>query len=125
MLIPKKYFRGRKNKNRNHAMIILFQCGKVNSQQIQDLEDRLRDSIDNTEIGNIEGVDISEDGSDGYIYISGPDANQLFGATHHILTATSFLKGATVRLRYGPPKVGVKAKEIKIICQSHVCSDNI
>ena len=45
MLIPKKYFRGRKNKNRNHAMIILFQCGKVNSQQIQDLEGRHKRQI--------------------------------------------------------------------------------
>ena len=110
----KKPVGGRKPKKPDHAVIILFQYEKSDLQPILDLEDKLEQTIKNTGVGRLDGIDIAEGGGDGYLYMYGPDADRLFRAVRYIFESSDLMKGATARLRYGPPEVGIKAKEVKI-----------
>lgn len=53
--------------------------------------------------GEYDGHEIAVDGSDGSIYMYGPDADLLFETIRPILETTHFMRGATVVKRYGPP----------------------
>ncbi len=99
-----------------HAVIVHFQYGKgkTDLQPIFDLEDELEQAINNAGVGEFDGNDIAADGSDGYLYMYGPDADQLFLSVHHVLESSDFIKGAIVKLRYGPPEDGVEEKQFKI-----------
>ena len=114
MVTIKKIVGGRKPKKPDHAVIILFQYGKSDLQPILDFKDKLEQTINEARVGRLDGIDIAEGGDDGYIYMYGPDAEQLFGAVNNTLESSGLMKGATARLRYGPPEVGVKSKEVKI-----------
>lgn len=52
------------------------------------------------------------DGSDGFFYMYGPDADRLFEAVRPTFEATPFMAGAQVTLRYGPPEDGVREREV-------------
>jgi hypothetical protein len=110
----KKIVGGRKPKKPDHAVIILFQYGKSDLQPILDFKDKLERTINEARVGRLDGIDIAEGGGDGYLYMYGPDADRLFSVIRHILESSAFMNGATIRLRYGPPEVGVKEKEVKI-----------
>ena len=43
------------------------------------------------------------DGSDGALYMYGPNADKLFEVVEPILRAVPFMSGASVTKRYGPP----------------------
>ncbi len=97
-----------------HAVVVHFQYGRTDLQPIFALEDRLQAAINAAGTGEFDGNDLAEDGSDGYLYMYGPDADALFGTIRPILEASDFMSGASVRLRYGPPEVGVKETEKRI-----------
>jgi hypothetical protein len=42
----------------------------------------------------------------------GPDADRLFEAVRPVLESAGFMRGARVRLRYGPPEDGVREREV-------------
>ena len=44
----------------------------------------------------------------------GPDAEKLFEGVKPIMESTDFLRGADVKLRFGPPEDGVKEIRYKI-----------
>jgi len=44
----------------------------------------------------------------------GPDAGRLFAAVRATLEGTDFMRGARVKLRYGPPEDGIKEEEIDL-----------
>ena len=70
-------------------------------------ERQLESAITAAQAGEYDGNEVAVDGSDGTLYMYGPDADKLFAAIRPALEACSFMKGALVRLRYGPPADGV------------------
>lgn len=64
--------------------------------------------------GEYDGNEVAKDGSHGTLYMYGPDAERLFETVRTVLEASEFMNGATVKLRYGPAKNGVKETEKKI-----------
>jgi hypothetical protein len=48
------------------------------------------------------------DNSDGSFYLYGPDAKKLYELVKETIEKTSFMEGANVILRFGPPEAGVK-----------------
>ena len=48
------------------------------------------------------------------MFMYGPDADALFEAVQPILLATDFTRNARVVIRYGPPKDGVRQREIHL-----------
>jgi hypothetical protein len=79
-----------------------FSYGSTNFQHLFALEDVLGHAVADGGVGHYEGHDVAEDGSDGYYYMYGPDAEAIYRAIEPVLRASSFMSGATVTLWFGP-----------------------
>jgi len=101
-----------------HAVIIHFNYGQPNLDPLFDLDEKLREAISQADAGEYDGHEIAMDLSDGSLYMYGPDAYKLYSAVEPILVSASFMIGATARLRFGPPKDGIREELIKIKPQS-------
>ena len=95
-----------------HAVLVQFAYGSTDLSRLFALEDRLEAAIDAVRAGEFDGNEVATDGSDGTLYMYGPDADTLFAVVRPILEATDFMLGARVRLRYGPPEDGVREVEV-------------
>ena len=85
-----------------HAVLIHFSYGSTNLQHVFALEDRLRTVISEAGVGEYDGHEVAEDGSDGFFYLYGPDAEAIFRVIRPALAEYPFMRGAKVTLRFGP-----------------------
>jgi hypothetical protein len=97
-----------------HSVIIHFLYGSTDLSRLFALEDELSSVVDTSGVGEVDGNEIAVDGSDGYLFLYGPDADKLFNAIKPVLESTDFMKGAKVTLQYGPPDVGGREAEFEI-----------
>ena len=97
-------------KKPEHAVIIHFQYGSTDLQRLFTLEDKIEEALARAQAGELDGNEVAVDGSDGFLYLYGPDADELFKAIEPALRGASFMQGAEVKKRYGP--VGTGAKEV-------------
>lgn len=97
-----------------HAVIVHFNYGSTDLQPLFALEDKLEAAIAAAGAGQYDGNEVATDGSDGYLYMYGPDADKLFAAVKPVLEASQFMRGATVTVRYGPPEDGVRELTVTI-----------
>jgi hypothetical protein len=91
-----------------HAVIVKFRYGLSDLKPLREVEDRLESVIAAGGVGEVDGDEIAVDLSDGSLYMYGPDADKLFAVARPVLESATFMKGATVALRYGPPEDGVR-----------------
>lgn len=96
------------------ALIVRFDYGSTNLGPLHSLEDKLREAIQTAGAGEYDGHEIAVDGSDGSLYMYGPDADGLFEVVQPMLEGTHFLKGAHVTMRYGPPREGVAERHVRL-----------
>src|SRR5271165_2986282 len=89
-----------------HEVIVHFEYGSTNFQHIYAIEDLLRIAISEAGAGEYDRREVADDGSDGFLYMYGPDAENLYRAIGPVLTKFPFMRGATVTLHFGPPKRG-------------------
>jgi hypothetical protein len=94
------------------AVMVYFQYGIQGLDSLFALEDKLEDVIEQHEAGEYDGHEIATDYTDGVLYMYGPDADSLYKVVKPVLEQTSFMKGAKVKLRYGPAEE--KAKEVEM-----------
>src|SRR3954471_15842170 len=87
----------------DQAVIVHFQYGSTDLQRLFAVEARIEEALAETPVGGLDGNEVAVDGSDGYLYLYGPDADALFAAVQPVLASVDFMAGATVKLRYGPP----------------------
>ncbi len=95
-----------------HAVIVHFTYGSTELSPLFELEDKLETAISEAEAGEYDGNDVATDGSDGYLYMYGPDADRLFEVVKPILERTPFMQGAIVKKRYGPAEEVVREDTI-------------
>lgn len=105
---------GRKKSKIEHAVLVEFSYGQIDLQPIFQLEERLEQAISSPMVGEYDGNEVATDGSDATLYMYGPDGDKLFNVVKPILESTDFMKGATVIIRYGPPKSGVSELRVKL-----------
>ena len=98
----------------DHAVIIHFSYGSTDLSRLFKLEKKLEEAIIEHRAGEFDGDEIATDGSDGYLYMYGPDGDHLFQVIEPILLRTPFMRGATVKIRYGRPTDDVRVREIAI-----------
>jgi hypothetical protein len=99
----------------DHAVIVTFGYGGCTDLgPLFALEDRLMSDIAAAHAGEYDGNEVATDGSDGTLYMYGPDADRLFAAVRSSLEACDFMKGAVVKLRYGPPADGIAEREVRL-----------
>ena len=98
-----------------HAVIVTFAYGgSTDLDPLFALERQLESAIATARVGEYDGNAVAVDGSDGTLYMYGPDADKLFAAIRPTLEACSFMRGAVVKLRYGPPADGVQEREVRL-----------
>jgi len=97
-----------------HAVVVHFAYGSRDLTRLFALEKKLEAAIAKAGVGEYDGNEVAVDGSDGYLYMYGPDADRLFEVVKPILQSTPFMHGATAKKRYGPPSDGVKESVVVI-----------
>lgn len=111
-LFSKIFGRKQSNPAPEHGVIIHFQYGKDSLDPLFNLETQLEESLANEDVGEYDGHEIAVDYSDGFLYFYGSNAEHLFKSVKQILESTDFMRGAKVKLRFGPPEDGVKEIEL-------------
>jgi hypothetical protein len=101
-----------KDVNSEQAIVVHFKYGSRDLKRLFQLEDKLELALRNAKVGEYDGNEVATDGSDGFLYFYGPSADHLFEVVRPALLSASFMTGAKVTLRYGPPKVGVPQKNV-------------
>jgi hypothetical protein len=107
-----------------HSIIVTFYnfAEKFWNDELQpldplfDLEDALAERLEGKNVGELDGHEIAMDGSDGFLFLYGPDADALYGIIEPVLRASSVTQGGHATLRYGAyntPNVIEKYIEIK------------
>lgn len=112
-----KLFGAKKNAEQRpaaHEVEVHFFYGSTNFQYLFALDDVLRHSISAANVGVYEGHDISEDGNDGTFYFYGPDAEAIQRAITPLLADSSFMRGATLTMWFGPKKRGTPKRVIHL-----------
>jgi hypothetical protein len=100
-------------KSAEHAVVVTFDYGgSTDLEPLFKLEGQLESAIGAARVGEYDGNEVAVDGSDGTLYMYGPDADKLFAAVRPVLEACPFMKGGVVKLRYGPPTDGVPEREV-------------
>ena len=98
-----------------HAVIVSFAyMGSTDLDPLFALESQLEIAINAAQVGEYDGNEVAVDGSDGTLYMYGPDADKLFTVVRPVLEGCSFMKGAAVKLRYGPPADGVRESTVQL-----------
>lgn len=97
-----------------HAVIVHFQYGSTDLSRLFQLEEKLEAAIAAANAGEFDGNEVATDGTDGFLYMYGPDADRLFEAIRPVLEAAPFMKGATAKKRYGPPVDGIREVTVSL-----------
>jgi hypothetical protein len=96
------------------AVIVHFRYGQTDLSPLFELEDQLIDAIDSAGVGEFDGNEVAQDGSDGSLYMYGPDADRQFEAVRPVLEAATCIQQAVATVRYGPPDDGVRERKVAI-----------
>jgi hypothetical protein len=86
------------------AVIVHFDYGNADWKPFFKFEKTLEEAINKSGAGGYDGNELAVDGSDGRLYMYGPDADKLLAVAKPILLSSDLLKNVTVTLRYGSAK---------------------
>ena len=100
--------------NLDHAVIAGFEYGSTDLDALFEVGRQLEAAIDEAGVGEFDGNEIAVDGSDGSLYMYGPDADKLFEVVRPVLERAECLREVVVRLQYGPCVEGVREREVSI-----------
>jgi hypothetical protein len=91
-------------KQADHAVLVNFDyIGSTDLTLLFEVEKKIEAAIDAAKVGELDGNEVATDGSDGTLYMYGPDADRLFEAVKPVLEGCSFMRNARITLRYGSP----------------------
>ena len=95
-----------------HTLVVEFEYGTLDPTPLFQLESRLEQRLRQSRAGVYDGNQMAPDGSSGQLQVRGDDANFLLETLQPVFERSAFLRGARVRLRYGPDVPGIHEKEI-------------
>ena len=105
-----------------HAVIVCFRWASEDLAPLYALDQRLATAIEDAGAGTYEGHEVALlEGDDAYLFMEGPDADQLFAVARPILEATPMLDGARATLRYGSPDDETARAQDMIIAGAQTC----
>jgi hypothetical protein len=86
------------------AVIVHFNYGNKDWAPFFAFEEKLESAISAAGVGEYDGNELAADGSDGTLFMYGPDADKLFAVVKPHLEAADLLKNIVVTIRYGAPE---------------------
>jgi len=95
------------------AVLVHFDYGSRDWAPFFQFEKRLEHAVAASGLGDYDGNELAVDGSDGTLYMYGPDADKLFAVVKPLLESSALLKHVVVTLRYGPA-IDLNAREVKV-----------
>src|SRR3954463_11032333 len=95
-----------------HAVIVHFHYGSTDLSRIFALEQEIEEAIAAAGVGEFDGNEVAADGSDGSLYMYGPDADRLFEAIRPVLASATCISEVVAPVRYGPPADGTREREV-------------
>jgi hypothetical protein len=98
-----------------HAVIVSFEYQSTDLEPLFELEEQLEEQIEAADVGEYDGNEVAVDGSDGRLYMYGPDADALFQAVKGTLASAACIKNPVALLRYGPPEDAVREVSMPIV----------
>lgn len=102
--------------NAEQAVIVHFNYALDTLEPLYEVEEQFEQACSKSNVGELDGHEIAVDNSDGYFYFYGQDADKLLEEILPVLKSTSFLKGATILKRYGPP--GETTRQVEMILET-------
>lgn len=96
------------------AVIVEFDYRQTDLGPMFELEDKLIEAIEEAGVGAFDGNELTPDGSRGFFYMYGPNADRLFEVVRPILASATCIRNAVATVRYGPPEPGVKERRVAI-----------
>ena len=96
------------------SVVVHFNYGQTDLDPLFAVEQQLEKAVAEADVGEYDGNEVATDGSDGCLYMYGPDADALFAVVRPILESIPFMNGAVAHLYYGPPEDDVPEAEIII-----------
>ena len=110
---PQALHEAKQEKISEHAVIVHFEYGNRDWAPFFEFERTLEAAISSSDAGEYDGNELAVDGSDGTLYMYGPNADKLFEVVKPRLESFKLLKNVEVTLRYGPTN-NLLARETKI-----------
>lgn len=107
-------FGSKPSSNGEHAVLVWFRYGSTDLARLVAVEEQLEEAINLSGTGEFDGNEVAVDGSDGRLYMYGPNADKLFDVIVPILRTADFMRGAQVTRRYGPPGDSTRAVTITL-----------
>jgi hypothetical protein len=95
------------------AVLVHFDYGSKDWKPFFSFEAGLEQAVKASGLGEYDGNELAVDGSDGDLYMYGPDADKLFAVVRPLLESSKLLKRVVVTLRYGAVD-DPKAREVKV-----------
>jgi hypothetical protein len=95
------------------AVLVHFDYGSRDWAPFFSFEKRLEHAVAASGLGDYDGNELAVDGSDGTLYMYGPDADKLFAVVKPLLESSALLKHVVVTLRYGRA-ADPNAREVKV-----------
>jgi len=97
------------------AVIVHFDHGQADWSAFFEFETELEHAIAKAAVGEYDGNELAVDGSDGSLYIYGPDADALYAIVEPRLLSATCLKNVVVTLRYGAATdPAAREKEVRL-----------
>ena len=97
------------------AVIVHFEYGNSDWQPFFRFEEKLEKAVNNSGLGNYDGNELAVDGSDGSLYMYGPDADRLFAFVRPFLEHNARLNKVEITLRYGAADdPNAREREVKL-----------
>src|SRR5690242_5076841 len=83
------------------AVIVRFDYGHKDWSPFFAFEEKLEHAVDTSGLGDYDGNELAVDGSDGTMFIYGPDADKLLALIEPLVESAGILKNVRATLRYG------------------------
>ena len=97
------------------AVIVHFLYGKPDWKPFFAFEEKLEAAVNSSGFGEYDGNELANDGSDGFLYLYGPDAERLFTFVRPFLERNALLKSVEVTIRLGTAdEPNVKQRVVKL-----------
>ena len=96
------------------AIIINFEYGLDDLKPFYDLSEKLDSLAEESGLGEYDGHEMALDKSDGFFFLYAPNARKLYEVIKDTVENTAFMKGANVKLRFGPPENDVEEVNFSI-----------